>query len=284
MQQTYHIEQMGKSQFVRNLYTTICFSVTLVLTKNLLGTLIVSVVTSFVLCVALNNFIIKKFTLVNEKEKQVKVSSVIKLMKSCMGITLGTFLSLLLYNIPKYAMEGVLSSEYQTYYSILFMPAFVVTLLCEFVFRPTITNMADKWFLNDYRSFYRAFVLNVGVIVGASAVVTVAGHFIGRRLLEILYGVDLSSYKAHFIVLLIGGGVGACVYLFYNVLIAIRHGGSIKTVYAVTAVISILTVTPLITHFSMMGAALSYLLTEVVLLVFFTVILLTIFIKKKKSE
>ena len=284
MQQNYHIEQMGKSQFIRNIYTTICFSVTLVLTKNLLGTLMVSVVTSFVLCVVLNNFIIKKCALVNEKEKQVKFSSVIKLMKSCMGITLGTFLSLLLYNIPKYAMEGVLSAEYQTYYSILFMPAFVVTLLCEFVFRPTITNMADKWFLNDRRGFYRAFALNVGVIVGASAVVTLAGHFIGRRLLEILYGVDLSAYKLHFIILLIGGGVGACVYLFYNVLIAIRHGGSIKTVYAITAVISILTVTPLINRFSMMGAALSYLLTEVVLLAFFSVILLIIFIKKSKSK
>ena len=193
---------------------------------------------------------------------------------------IGTFLSLLLYNIPKYAMDGMLSAEYQTYYSILFMPAFVVTLFCEFVFRPTITNIANYWFSGEFKRFKRTVLLNLGSLVADAVFVTLAGHYIGRFLLEILYGVDLSAYKAHFIVLLIGGGAGACVYMLYNILIAIRHSGSIKIVYTITTVISIFCARPLISRYSMMGAALSYLLSGLLLLISFSTILLIISCKK----
>ena len=52
-----------------------------------------------------------------------KFRHVTKLLKICTPMFIGTFLSLLLYNVPKYAMANVLTDEYQTYYSILFMPS-----------------------------------------------------------------------------------------------------------------------------------------------------------------
>lgn len=148
---------------------------------------------------------------------------------------IGTFLSLLLYNVPKYAMANVLTDEYQTYYSILFMPSFVITLMCEFVFKPTITTIAQLWWENDLKKIhyvcssyhYSYSVCCAGIVVG--------GHLIGRTLLEIIYGVDLSPYKLQFIVLLIGGGIGAEVYMLYNILIASRWGKCMLPVYSVTA-------------------------------------------------
>lgn len=273
LQQTYHVEQMGKSQALRNVYTTLCFAGMLILTKNLMLTLLVTVSTSFVLCVLFNRYAIKRYVTQTASEKKISYAAVWSLIKSCSGIFLGTFLSLLLYNIPKYAMDGMLDIEFQTYYSILFMPSFVVTLLCEFIFKPTITTIANLWFANEKARFNKTILVSIGVIALCSVFVTLAGHLIGRRLLEILYGVNLSPYKPHFIVLLIGGGVGACVYMIYNILIAIRHGGSIKIVYAIVAASSIIVVRPMIANFDMMGAALNYLFSGTMLLIMFSSIL-----------
>ena len=116
----------------------------------------------------------------------------------------------------------------------------------------------------------------LAVIAGCGVCVVLGGHLIGRRLLELLYGVDLSAYKPHFIVLLIGGSVSAGVYMLYNILIAIRHGGCIKIVYGIVAAVSIAVVRPMIAQGGMMGAALNYLLSCSLLLLSFGAILLAI--------
>ena len=275
LQQTHNVARMGQAQALRNVYTPVCFSAVLILTKDLLLTLAVTVSTSLVVCIAVNQYMVRRYAAVSG-QRRISGKSVVGLIKSCTGIFVGTFLSLLLYNIPKYAMAGVLSPEYQTYYSILFMPSFVVTLLCEFIFKPTITTIAGHWFDGEYKRFDRAVLACLGFIVVCTVFVTLAGHLLGRRLLELLYGVDLSAFKLHFVVLLIGGGICSCVYMLYNILIAIRHGGSIKTVYAIVAVASILVVNPMISRFGMMGAAMNYLFSGSMLLVIFASILLVI--------
>lgn len=282
LQQTYHVEQMGRSQAIRNVYTAICFAVALILSKDLLLTLIITVGSSLILCVAMNQFMINRHTTMSTAERRLSARAVGSLLKSCTGIFVGTFLSLLLYNIPKYAMDDVLSVEYQTYYSILFMPSFVVTLLCEFVFKPTITTIADYWFSGDRKRFDRTVLISLGIIAVCSVLVTVAGHLLGRTLLELIYGVDLSDFKLHFIVLLMGGGVGACVYMIYNILIAIRKGGSIKIVYGTVAILTIAVVRPMIDRYGMMGAALNYLFSCSMLFVIFVTILLIVCRKRSK--
>ena len=93
-----------------------------------------------------------------------KFRHVTKLLKICTPMFIGTFLSLLLYNVPKYAMANVLTDEYQTYYSILFMPSFVITLMCEFVFKPTITTIAQLWWENDLKKF-TMYVLRIITVI-----------------------------------------------------------------------------------------------------------------------
>ena len=122
-------------------------------------------------------------------------------------------------------MAGVMTDEYQTYYSILFMPSFVISLMCEFVFKPTITTIAELWWENNVKKFTLYILRIIGIILVCCVAVVAGGHLIGRTLLEIIYGVDLSPYKLHFVVLLIGGGISAEVYMIYNILIAIRWGG-----------------------------------------------------------
>ena len=110
------------------------------------------------------------------------------------------------------------------------------------------------------------------------------GHLIGRTLLEIIYGVDLSPYKLHFVVLLIGGGISAEVYMIYNILIAIRWGKCLLPVYSITAIITITAARILVQQWGIMGAALNYVLSCSILFVLFTLILVYVILRKKHQN
>ncbi len=281
MQQLYHVAEMGKSQFIRNLYTSVCFTLCLLASHNLLFTLWITVLSSLLLCIILNQAMITHIPAESDGNHRISYRAVGKLLYSCTGLFLGTFLSLYLFNIPKYAMAGLLEMEYQTYYSILFMPTFVMTLLCEFIFKPTITSMADHWFSNQKARFSKTVLTCFLLIAAFTLIVIAGGHFLGRYLLELIYGVNLSPYKLDFIILLLGGGINAAVYLTYNILIAIRYDKSIKIVYGFTALLCAIVVKPMIVQWGMLGAALNFLLSSVLLLMIFLTIFLKIYRKHR---
>lgn len=309
LQQNYHVEQMGKALAIRNVYSAVFFTGILLVTKNLYLTCVATAVTSLVLCLGVNSWFARKYGdtadcaanceetasnihLDNHKsscqpapaaKNSKKLSHVLELLKICTPMFIGTFLSLLLYNVPKYAMANVMTDEYQTYYSILFMPSFVITLMCEFVFKPTITTIAELWWENNLKRFVMYVLRIIAIILVCCAGIVVGGHLIGRTLLEIIYGVDLSPYKMQFIVLLTGGGIGAEVYMIYNILIAIRWGKCMLPVYSITAIITIAAARAMVNQWGIMGASLNYLLSCSILFVLFASILVYVILKRKRE-
>ncbi len=290
-QQNYHVELMGKMLAARNTYSAAAFTISLLLTKNLAFACVFTSLSSLGLCLLMNGLAVRGMrrelakeqeaakrlrdvkTQENEERLRFRWSSVGKLLKTCAPLFLGTFLSLLLYNVPKYAMDSVMAKEYQTYYSVLFMPSFVITLLSEFLFKPTITTIAELWWRKEIRKFSGYVGKIVGLILLFTGGIVVGGHLIGRRLLELIYGVDLSPYQLEFIVLLIGGGISAAVYMLYNILIAIRRGGCILIVYAITAVLTILPARSMVKGLGVMGACINYLYSCGILFIIFSGVL-----------
>lgn len=283
-QQTYHVEIMGKMLAARNLFSAVYFTAALILTGNLAFTCVSTAITSLVLCLVINSIFTRKYPAeVSHTSRDFLFSNVWALLKICTPLFVATFLSLLLYNIPKYAMASVMSNKYQTYYSVLFMPSFVITLMCEFVFKPTITTIAELWWLKNLRKFSLYVVRILCIIIGCGAFIIVAGHLLGRTLLEIIYGVDLSSYKLHFIVLLAGGTIGAAVYMTYNILIAIRKGNCLIVVYTITAVLTILPSRLMVQKWGVMGACLNYFYSCSLLFIQFIIILIYVVLKRRKQ-
>lgn len=284
LQQKYHVEVMGKMLAARNIYSSVIFTFLLLVCKDLKLTCIVTALSSLALCLGINTRFTKRYLGgISDGDRNFKMSSVWELLKCCTPLFVGTFLSLLLYNIPKYAMAGVMSEEYQTYYSILFMPSFVITLMCEFVFKPMITTIAELWWEREKKRFILYVLRIMGIIMVCCACIVLAGHLLGRTLLELIYGVNLEAYKLHFIILLIGGGIGAGVYMMYNILIAIRKGGSIIIVYSIVAVLTILPATWMIKQWGVMGAVLNYLFSCSLLFILFGAILTFVIVRMKSK-
>ena len=278
-QQKYHVELMGKLLALRNIYSAITFTGTLLITQNLYFTCIFTSISSLILCLIGNSYFTNRFLGKSEKIV-IQFERIKKLLKACTPLFIGTFLSLLLYNVPKYAMANTMSDEYQTYYSILFMPSFVITLMSEFVFKPTITTIAELWWKNEIKKFSLYVFRIISILLLCCLVIVIGGHFLGRTLLEMIYAVDLSAYKLHFVVLLVGGGISAEVYMLYNILIAIRRGNCITPVYIITAVVSVLPAKFMVQKWGIMGACLNYLYSCSILFIIFTGILTIIVFKE----
>lgn len=279
MQRSDLVYKMGQMLALRNLFSCIVFGVVIFWTKNLILTCFVTFALSIIVCIWINSRIIKKQCPADDRFLWPDVK---KLFIICFPIFISTFLSLFLYNIPKYAIDQYLTEDYQTYYSILFMPSFVITLFSEIITKPMLTTIAIVWD-EDLKRFGTIIGRIFLLVLAGTAFVVLAGHLIGRRLLELIYGVDLSPFKIDFIILLIGGGLSAAVYISYNILISIRSQGSIIIGYLAVSAAAIPLTYLIVSRIGMRGAAWSYFFTCLLLEIIFGTVLFIQYRKKKAT-
>jgi len=257
LQRSDHVAVMGKCLAARNVFSCVVFGGVMIVTKNLLATCLVTDVLSLVFCLGINLLAVRRYC---PKDARFQTDDVRELFVVCFPIFISTFLSLFLYNIPKYAIDLYLTEDIQTYYSVLFMPSFIITLFSEIITRPLLTSIAVAW--DDDQARFKSIVRNIFLLIAAGTVcVVVGGHLIGRWLLELIYGVDLSPYKLEFVILLVGGGFSAAVYITYNILISIRAQRYIIMGYMGVAIISVPLTYIMVDNYSVLGASMSYLFT-----------------------
>lgn len=280
MQRRFRVDLMGKLLALRNVFSCILFTILVIMTRDILITCIVTTMISLLVCIIVNIAGLKQIGVIGKACKGINICM---LLEICFPIFLSTFLSLYLYNIPKYAIDYYMVAENQTYYSILFMPSFVITLFSEIITKPVMTTITIEW-ERDIKQFRKMITAIICMIAMATIVIVFGGHLIGRRLLEVIYGVDLSLYKKEFIILLIGGGISASVYILYNLLIAIRHQTCIIITYGITAVVMTFFGYWLVQYRGMKGAAFGYLFSCLILCIVFLTILGYLIGKRYKEQ
>lgn len=195
---------------------------------------------------------------------------VLSLLKVCLPLFAGTSLSIYVGNAPKYMIDWYLDEATQATFGFIMMPAFVILVLNQFIYQPIIRDLGELWATGDKRRFIRRVMRQYAIVAGLTAVIILVGTFIGLPILSLLYSTDLSAYRAEFVVLLIGGGVYALVSFIMVPLTTIRFQGCIAVGFAAAAVASLLLGKGLVLSSGVMGAAVLYLLLNVLLALFFT--------------
>ena len=280
LQRCYRVDLMGKLLAIRNVVSGIIFTVILFLTNNLLSTCVFTTIGSLLICCAGNVMVLKH---VVKNIGDLHIRRILDLLKICFPIFISTFLSLYLYNLPKYAIDFYMEVENQTYYSILFMPSFVITLFSEIIVKPVMTTVAIEW-EKSIEEFCKRIVCIMKMTFCGTVLTVVGGHVLGRYLLELIYDVNLSPYRWEFVILLIGGGLSASTYILYNLLIAIRHEKCIVITYGFIAVMMTGFIFLNVKKFGMFGAAIGYFMSCLSLCMVFATILIMLIKKKAKNS
>ncbi len=257
---------------------SVVFSLTLILTKNLLAAAITMSIPVAVWTLAhdipFNNNFDKfrpKFDFVVQKN----------MFLCALPLFLSSFLHQYIFNSPKYAIEDVLSKTDQAHYGYLVMPVFVINLLSLFVFRPQLISLSSDWAENRISKFKKTVVKLYAWVVVVTIAALVGGYLLGIPALEILYDAELSDKKAIFMLLLLAGGFSAASTLTLTLFTTMRKQKLCLIAYAATMVFALVMPDVLTKHYGLMGAALAY-LCEMALL--FTIMFILFVINIKQGE
>lgn len=281
-QQHRHLYIAGKALFYRLLFTLGSFIVTLIITKNLVVSCIISIIISTIALIALNFPQAKKFVSIRPAFYWSKIKA---LCITCLPLFLGSFILLFIYNLPRYRMEAFLPKNYQTYYTILFMPASVINLFSGFAFKPMLTTLAVSWNEKREGQFFKMLFGGLGMVLIFTLVVTLCGYFLGIPVLSWFYGVQLTEYKTALLFFLIGGGFSAANIILYYGLTVMRKQKLVLLGYILTVLCAIPVSGPMIQQWGMTGAAVLYMgLMLLLCLIFGTMIAISTVVMKRKDS
>ena len=244
----------GRALFTRSLVTAISFLTGLFVFHDLLFATAVCLGFSFVAIYVCNVRPAFSYAAIRPEYKFAEIGA---LLLECLPLFLGSFLAAYLTNAPKYALQGQLPVDYQAIFSIIFMPAMAVNLLCGFIFRPLLTEFAQ--FLKEDKRKFNGLV-HRSILLSVVALVMVLGctWFLGVPLLSALYGVDIEPYKAELLALVVGGLFYAVSTILYYALTTLRKQNLLLIGYGLTALLAFISSGPLVTAFGFAGAVMLY--------------------------
>lgn len=170
-----------------------------------------------------------------------------------------TFLSFYVNNAPKYAIDACLAEEIQACYGFVAMPVFVIGLLNNFVYQPTLVPMAVEWESGQCKIFVRRVLKQIGVIGGISMVCMAGAYVIGIPALSWLYHTELSAYKSELMILLAAGGFLAVSGYLSVVLTIMRYQKELLWPYGLVALIAAAGLKRIVLRYGTIGAAVCYL-------------------------
>ncbi|MBR3056981.1 MAG: lipopolysaccharide biosynthesis protein [Clostridiales bacterium] len=275
------LDVAGKVMSVRTFLLYVVFGVGVVVFKNMLIALIITVATNTLIWIYLTLITYKDVKVSFGKVSKARVKS---LMIKCFPLFAGAFLSFYIGNAPKYAIDKVLSDELQSHYGFIAMPVFVVGLLNNFIFNPQIVVMTKLWTEGKVKAFVGRVLRQIGIVFGITFVCIAGAYVLGIPVLSKLYACDLAPYKLELLVLLLGGGFLGLTGLLNATITIIRFQKSVMWGYLSVAILALLFSNKVVSEYGIRGASILYTsLMAILSLVFVVLFVIGIKVGMKKQ-
>ncbi|MCM1081994.1 MAG: hypothetical protein NC428_00810 [Clostridium sp.] len=216
----------------------------------------------------------KTFYITNTNKEPFKIKNVIHIFKLCASLCIGTTLAIYIGNIPKYMIDSYMSDEVQAIFGYIMMPVFVITVLNQFIYQPMIKNLGDLWGENKINELNKKIIKQCLLISGLIVFMLAVGVIIGLPILSYVYNANLEIYVKEFCVLLLGGGLYAMAGYFTVIMTIIRKQNYIAYGYIVVVVLALLSGKYFMVEFGMMGAALMYVLINMILVLIYGIVVM----------
>lgn len=259
------LDVASKAMALRMIVTILMFAVIVVVTKNLLVSLIATTCATLILAIVFIRWTYPMFR--EEENKRIKKTGI--LLWNCFPVFAGAFLSFYIGNAPKYAIDAQLTDEMQACYGFIAMPVFVIGLLNSFILNPMLFKMSCLWNDGKVKEFVTKTLFLAASVFFITVICIAGAYVLGIPVLSFLYNTDLSSYKAELMVLLVGGGFLGLSGVLNAVLTIMRYQKNLLIGYATVAVLAFFMANPIVQNYEIMGAAILYTVLMAVLCVLF---------------
>jgi len=282
LQQKQKLKTAAKSITIRYIFILLFIVLSLLIFHNINISIAVGLLVSLI-SFSVSFFVYRSFLGVDFCKIKFSFES-IKLLSECFAVAVGNFVMIYIANAPKYAIDKYMNETIQTYFNYIFMPVYVISTLCLYIFQPSITKMSKQLEKNNISSFYKSFWSLIVLTLFVCFCVLIGGMTIGIPVLNFLYNTDLSLYKDSFFVLLIGGCILAFSVLFSVCIIIIRQQKYLLVGYLISALASFFASDLMVKKAGITGASFLYLFCIAIQAVIFFVIMIIGFTKVKKRD
>ena len=264
MQQRGRLDVASRILAIRNAVFILGFAAVYLLTRNLILTCAVNTGITLVLCLIMNQAVLPEFREARKEatpdnDQPARRTVPWALVRECLPLCLTMVTYMYLGNAPKYIVDGLVTDAVQTRFNIVIMPAFVVSLLCTFIFNPVLKKVGILWQDNavpELRKLVRKLAL---APVAVDAALLLGGYFLGIPILSLVYKTDLEGYLPILMVFLLASGVVAMLNLFVALLTAMRKQRHLLWAYAVSSLLLLLFGRTLFTSLGMLAVCWLYL-------------------------
>lgn len=267
------LDMTGKSMTIRTLIAVAVFAAVMLMTRNLLLSC-----AAMVIAIAASVFFLEMSALrkLENVDYSQNADATRRLFDSSKWLFVSAFIDLYIFAASKYAVDANMSAAVSGYYSTIFIPTSVINLMANFVIRPVLTGMSDQY--NDGRTAeFKKSIRSIGtLILVLTAIGMLAAWLIGIPCLSLLVGneagAELATYKAALVIVIAGGGLYAVLNLLYYVLVIIGRQKEMFLVYAGGAVLAFAISGAFVRNWGINGAAVSYLICMLAIVIAFAVI------------
>ena len=204
------------------------------------------------------------------------------LLQTTVPLFASLFLMNVMANLSKYVVNYYENSTAQGYFNILFLPTMVINLLSGFVFKPLLSQYGAALGEKDFPRFLRLYQRHLLLIGVLTVFCCLGGYLLGTQVLGLFYAVDLSPYRLELFLTILSGGFIATGSLSYYLLVMLRKQVWIFWNYAVNIVVGTAVSIFLVKNLSLLGGALSILVSHALLFLVFAIAL--IFLTRRPTD
>ena len=259
MQKNDILYKSGQSLTIKSVMGLLVFLVVDLLTKNLIYSIIASILVNLVTIIFFDLVITR---ILVDKDEKFNKKHIFTILKTDFFVFANSFAGIYVLNAPKYAIDTYGTDRLQAMFGYIIMPATVIVLFAQFVFMPFLNKLkklyADKQ-MKEFKKIARNIKLSV---LGFGIFAVAAGYFIGPEVLRLIYRVDeLLDYRVHLAIIL---GAYICYGISYVNLILLtttRKTFIQFVIYVLTMLVACVGSNVLVKAYLIDGAVLSCLLT-----------------------
>lgn len=204
---------VGQSLVVKSILGIILFILVYYFTHNLIYACSMLALVSIIVFVLFD--LPQSLPYISKGEKSTK-TNVIKIFKNEFFLFASAFLAMYLLNAPKYAIDRYLTDEIQGIFGMILMPASILPLFAQLVTAPMMNELTKSYKEKEYVNMKKTQRKLLSYIFGFGLLAIFVAYLIGIPVLNLIYKVDLSSYRISLI----------CILFAY----VIYAGGFVKTI------------------------------------------------------
>lgn len=266
--QNNRLDLSGSALFFRTLWSLITFSLTYALTRRLILAVVLQILCNLMTTLYYIWRVAPPF--LREEEAHSKDGRTAwTLLADCFPLFISLLLMNLLINASKYGIEFLMDDTAQGYYNMIFIPAQVINLCSQFIYRPMLNQYSI--FVQEKRTsqFRMLLIKQLAFIVAFTLVCCLGAASLGTHVLGFLYRKDLSAHVVPLVLVVLGGGIYAACQLFYYIFVIMRRQIYVSLIYILTTVLSIPITYKCIQWGRLTGAALAFVVVHLVIFVLY---------------